>query len=75
MKPFLAILIVLAVLAAGLWLMAPKDQGAAGAGAKGSAGVKPNDDKIATISKGERVEIEQHLVAGRFTVVEFTADW
>ena len=28
-----------------------------------------------TISHRERVEIEDHLIAGRWTVLEFTADW
>ncbi len=28
-----------------------------------------------TISHGARVEIEDHLIAGRWTVIEFTADW
>lgn len=30
---------------------------------------------ISTISHGEQVEIEDHLVNGQWTVVEFTADW
>ena len=28
-----------------------------------------------TISHGARVEIEDHLITGRWTVIEFTADW
>ena len=28
-----------------------------------------------TISHSERVEIEDHLITGRWTVIEFTADW
>ena len=28
-----------------------------------------------TISHGERVDIEDHLITGRWTVIEFTADW
>ena len=38
----------------------------------GSSG---SNQKIATISTGERVEIASHLRAGTWTVVEFTADW
>ena len=28
-----------------------------------------------TISHGARVEVEDHLITGRWTVIEFTADW
>jgi hypothetical protein len=31
--------------------------------------------QIATISKGEQVEISSYLAAGKRTVVEFTAEW
>lgn len=31
--------------------------------------------KIETISEGERVEVEKHLVDGQWTVFEFGADW
>ncbi|MCA8921863.1 MAG: thioredoxin family protein [Planctomycetes bacterium] len=30
---------------------------------------------VETISHGEAVDLEQHLVAGKFTVVDFYADW
>ncbi len=30
---------------------------------------------IDTISRGERVDIDDHLLSGRWTVIEFTAEW
>ena len=33
------------------------------------------NQKIATISTGETVDLAPHLRAGTWTVVEFTADW
>jgi len=30
---------------------------------------------VETVSHGERIEIEDYLIAGRWTVIEFTADW
>ena len=72
MKPWMAIVIVVATLAVGLWLMAPRGEPARTGGSVGSSAT---DEKIATISKGSRVEIPEHLKDGRFTIVEFTADW
>jgi hypothetical protein len=37
--------------------------------------VSLGDVQIATISKGEQIEIASYLVAGKRTVVEFTAQW
>jgi len=34
-----------------------------------------SDEKIATISTGDEVDLEAHLRPGTWTVVEFTADW
>lgn len=78
MKPWMGIVIVIAVLVAGMWLMAPGDGPAPapqGAASPGAAGSKATDDKIAVISRGSSVDIAEHLKEGRFTVVEFTADW
>lgn len=73
MKPWMAIVIVVATLGAGLALMAPRhSEPQATGGAMGSAAT---NDKIAVISTGKRVEIAEHLKDGRFTIVEFTADW
>jgi len=71
MKPWMAVVIVVVVLAAGLWMMAPSDEPAGGSGGT----VSTSNEKIAVISKGDRVEIAGHLESGRFTIVEFTADW
>ena len=30
---------------------------------------------IETISRGARVDIDDHLLSGRWTVIEFTAEW
>lgn len=73
MKPWMAIVVVIVALALGLWLMTPDARKAPSGG--GATGAESNTEKIATISKGERVEIAQHLRDGRFTIVEFTADW
>ncbi len=35
----------------------------------------PADQRVATISEGQRVEVSPYLVPGRRTVVEFTAGW
>jgi hypothetical protein len=35
----------------------------------------PEEERIDWISNGERVEITDHLEAGKLTVIEFTADW
>jgi hypothetical protein len=72
MKPWVAVVIVLVVLAGGLALMAPRDEPATPGGPMDSAA---SDEKIAVISKGSRVDIPPHLKSGRFTIVEFTADW
>lgn len=32
-------------------------------------------DLVTTISRGEKVELAQHLYPGRYTVVAFHADW
>ena len=42
------------------------------AGSSGSAG---GGGKVATISHGETVTLEDHLSSGIYTIVEFTADW
>jgi thioredoxin 1 len=75
MKPWMAIVIVLAVLTGGMFLMAPRDAKDSPGAAPAVAGSKATDDKISTISRGERVEIPEHLKDGRFTIVEFGADW
>ena len=45
----------------------------AAAGAAGAA--SSSGPLIATISNGEEVDIEDHLVSGKKTVVYFYADW
>ena len=78
MKPWMGIVIVVAVLGAGMWLMAPGRTPAPapqGAATTGGIGSKATDDKIAVISHGSSVDIGEHLKDGRFTVVEFSADW
>ena len=42
-------------------------------GSSGSSGAAASGAKIATISHGEEVTIEDHLNAGGYTLVEFTA--
>lgn len=73
MKLFIGIVAIVATLVLAIWFMSPGD--ASSGRAPGGASGKVTDDKIAVISKGERVTIEEHLKEGRFTVVEFTADW
>lgn len=76
MKPWMGIVIVIAVLVAGMWLMASGEAPAPSVPtASGAAGSKATDDKIAVISRGASVDIAEHLQDGRFTVVEFSADW
>ena len=41
----------------------------------GSSGSSGGGGKVATISHGETVTIEDHLSSGIYTIVEFTADW
>ena len=64
-------------LAAGIWFVAPRSSGpqvvSTSAGAASAAAGE--DAKIKIISRGEAVEIAQHLRDGRYTVVDFTADW
>jgi len=33
------------------------------------------EDLVATISQGEAVNLDAHLVPGKWTLVEFYADW
>ena len=40
-----------------------------------SAAAKIPTGKVALISTGEMVKIEDHLESSKWTVVEFTADW
>ncbi len=42
---------------------------------RSSSSASGSNQKIATISTGERVELAPHLRAGTWTVVEFTAEW
>jgi hypothetical protein len=35
----------------------------------------PASERIATISEGDEVDLDDHLDADGWTVVEFTADW
>ena len=67
---WLAILAAVIVLGlAGIVLNHDKRQtGSSGGGAASS-------QKVATISHGESVTIEDYLTDGVFTVIEFTADW
>ena len=76
MKPWMAIVIVVATLAVGLAIMAPRRDASGSDSSKGgSVGSAATDEKIAVISSGKKVEIAEHLKEGRFTIVEFTADW
>lgn len=79
MKTFIGIVVVVVTLAAAiLWLSppdAPKPQARSASSGGIVPGSKATDEKIAFISHGEKVYIEEHLKEGRFTVVEFTADW
>lgn len=33
------------------------------------------EKKITLISKGKKVDVRKHLVKGRYTIIEFYADW
>ena len=35
----------------------------------------PHSDRIQTISRGERVDLDDHVTSDGWTVVEFGADW
>ncbi len=72
MKPWMGVVVVILTLAVGAYLVAPRTDPPTGAGASASPGEAP---KFATITRGDRVTIEDHLADGRFTVVEFSADW
>ena len=60
----------------GLMALLPAVVVATGCGRVGdpSAGAPPAGD-VHTISKGEAVQLEEHLVAGKFTLFDFYADW
>lgn len=38
-------------------------------------GTSKTPKKISLISKGEKVDLQKHLVKGKYTIVEFYADW
>ena len=40
-----------------------------------STGSASSGENTATISTGQTVELNDHLAAGTWTIVEFTADW
>ena len=42
---------------------------------RSSSSASGSNQKIATISTGERVDLAPHLRPGTWTVVEFTAEW
>lgn len=73
MKTIIAVLVVLAVALAGFVGFVVVDSGqsshdpSAYEGAKGAP--------VATISRGERVDFEDHLTPGIVTIFDFTADW
>ena len=33
------------------------------------------EEKVTTVSHGDEVDITTHLVAGKYTIVEYYADW
>ena len=69
----MGVVFIVGVLAAGAYLVAPSRSGAP---RQGGAVEEPEvSDKMATIARGREVNIEHHLEDGRFTVVEFAADW
>ena len=76
MKPWMAVLIVIATLVGGIGLLLLADGPGTDARSSSAGGaMTTSNEKIETISHGSRVVIEDHLQAGRFTIVEFTADW
>ncbi|HMQ23951.1 MAG TPA: hypothetical protein PKE00_15785 [Planctomycetota bacterium] len=75
MKIIISVFVVLALAMAGfvgfiVFDASPSEQSDATSAVVGDVGAK-----VATISRGERVEFSDHVTPGVLTVFDFTADW
>ena len=63
------------IIVAGLVVFSGDDKGSGITEASLPSAQLDEDTLITTISHGEQVDIEDHLVEGQWTVVEFMAEW